>query len=255
MKKIEFKKNELISGSVILCIGLIALGVYINKGLQSFSNKERVVTVKGLAEKSIRATAATIVLSSSATGDVPQEVITKIDRNIADIKAYLKEKGYNDSKVSDIDIYDSKTYYDWDYNLDGKRIQVKKDRYKVSKSVSIVFSGEEIERTQKITKEMELDFAMKEMPVDVNCSYDFPELNTVKPELIAESTKNARIAGEQFAKDSKSKLGKIKTASQGQISIVGRYYYYDEDGDGSAPTEPYLEKARVVSTIVFFLED
>ncbi|HLU85411.1 MAG TPA: hypothetical protein VKZ45_08050, partial [Vicingaceae bacterium] len=75
---------------------------------------------------------------------------------------------------------------------------------------------------------------------------------SIKPQLIAESTKNARVAGEQFANDSQAKLGKIKTASQGQITIAGRYYY-DEDLTG-IPEEPYIQKARVVSTIVFFLE-
>ena len=72
--------------------------------------------------------------------------------------------------------------------------------------------------------------------------------------MLFRSTKNARIAGEQFAKDSKSKLGKIKTASQGQISLAGEFYS-EEDAVSDTPTEPYIQKARVVSTIVFFLED
>ena len=79
---------------------------------------------------------------------------------------------------------------------------------------------------------------------NIHTDYIFPELNSVKPKLIAESTKNARIAGEQFANDSEATLGKIKTASQGQISIAGRY---------DSPV-PYIQKARVVSTIVFFLD-
>lgn len=74
----------------------------------------------------------------------------------------------------------------------------------------------------------------------------------IKPQLIAESTKNARVAGEQFANDSQAKLGKIKTASQGQITIAGRYYYDEEARE--TPKEPYIQRARVVSTIVFFLE-
>ena len=43
-------KSNLILGACI-ALGLIVLGIFINKGLQSFSNKERVVTVKGLAEQ------------------------------------------------------------------------------------------------------------------------------------------------------------------------------------------------------------
>jgi hypothetical protein len=246
------KKIELILVGALLCIGLIVLGFCINKGLQSFSNKERVVTVKGLAEKLIQATEAKIVLSSSFSGDVPKELIAKLDKQIADIQAYLKEKGYDDIDIADINLYDSKSYYDWNWE-DGKRVKIKKDRYRASKNVTIMAPN--VKEAEKIANGMKLDFVTKEMAIDVDCKYTFPELNTIKPELIAESTKNARTAGEQFAKDSQSKLGKIKTASQGQISIAGRYYYNDEESGSTAPQEPYLEKARVVSTIVFFLED
>jgi hypothetical protein len=208
--------------------------------------------VKGLAEKLIQATEAKIVLSSSFSGDVPKELIAKLDKQIADIQSYLKEKGYNDIDIADINLYDSKSYYDWRWE-DGKRIKIKKDRYSASKDVTIMAPN--VKEAEKIANGMKLDFVTKELVVDVDCKYTFPELNTIKPELIAESTKNARTAGEQFAKDSQSKLGKIKTASQGQISIAGRYYYNDEESGSTAPQEPYLEKARVVSTIVFFLED
>ena len=62
--------------------------------------------------------------------------------------------------------------------------------------------------------------------------------------MIAEATANAREAAKKFADDSESKLGKIKTASQGQFTI--------EDRD---PYTPYLKKVRVVSTITYYIED
>jgi hypothetical protein len=246
------KKKELVLVGTLLCIGLIVLGLCINKGLQSFSNKERVVTVKGLAEKQIKATEARIVLLSSFSGDMPKEIIVKLDKQTVDIQSYLKSKGYENAAASDMNLYDSKSYYQWDW-VDGKRIQIKKDRYNVSKSITVLIT--KVEDAEKISKEMIFDLVDKELTVDVDCDYTFPELNMIKPELIAESTKNARTAGEQFAKDSQSKLGKIKTASQGQITIAGKYYYDDDASNSSIPQEPYLEKARVVSTIVFFLED
>ncbi|MCL1867505.1 MAG: SIMPL domain-containing protein [Paludibacter sp.] len=245
-------KNNLQSIIIGVCIlvGLISLAIGINKGLQSFSNKERVVTVRGLAEKEIKATSAGICVSYSFSGDDPKLLLNQIDRRTNEITAYFKQKGYNNVTVSDLTLYDSKTYYEYDWN-DGKRIQVKKDRYRASKSISIVIS--EVEKAEVTGNEINIDLINKELTADVSTSYNFPELNDIKPALIAESTKNARIAGEQFAKDSQSSLGKIKTASQGQISLAGRYY--DEEGTSTTNNRPYIEKARVVSTIVFFLED
>ncbi|MDE6766500.1 MAG: hypothetical protein K2J52_09355, partial [Duncaniella sp.] len=75
-------------------------------------------------------------------------------------------------------------------------------------------------------------------------NYQYTLLNDIKPEMIAEATKHARAAALQFAADSESHLGKIKTASQGQFSI--------DDSDSSTP---FVKKVRVVSTIVYYLED
>ena len=74
--------------------------------------------------------------------------------------------------------------------------------------------------------------------------YSFTGLNEVKPAMIEEATKNARISAEKFATDSQSRLGKIKTANQGQISISNR----DENS-------PHIKTLRVVTTINYYLKD
>lgn len=75
-------------------------------------------------------------------------------------------------------------------------------------------------------------------------TYEYTDLNKIKPSMIAEATKNAREAAKKFADDSDSRLGKIKTASQGQFSIEDRDQY-----------TPYIKRVRVVSTIDYFLKD
>lgn len=74
--------------------------------------------------------------------------------------------------------------------------------------------------------------------------YIYTSLNQIKPEMIEEATRNAREVGEKFAKDSASKLGKIKKASQGQFSVSSR--------DRS---NPHIKKVRVVSTVEYYLSD
>lgn len=228
--------QNIILGICIL-IGLLAMAFGINKGLQSFSNKERVVTVRGLAETEIKAVAASISISYGFSGDEPKPLLEQIDGRTNEIISYLKEKNYNDVKLGNLELYDSKSYYEYDW-VDGKRVQVKKDRYNASKSLS--FALTEVEKAEETANSINIDLISKNLTADVSTSYNFPELNNIKPALIAESTKNARIAGEQFAKDSQSKLGKIKTASQGQIELY---------------TSTNTQTARVVSSIVFFLED
>ena len=58
------------------------------------------------------------------------------------------------------------------------------------------------------------------------------------------ATRNAREAAEKFANDSESKLGKIKTATQGLFSIDDRDQY-----------TPYMKKVRVVTSVEYFLKN
>ena len=62
--------------------------------------------------------------------------------------------------------------------------------------------------------------------------------------MIAEATKNARATAQRFADDSESKLGKIRTADQGQFSI-----------DSRDSNTPWLKNVRVVTTVIYNLKD
>ena len=73
--------------------------------------------------------------------------------------------------------------------------------------------------------------------------YLYTDLERVKPEMIAEATKDARRAAEQFAQDPGSKVGAIRTAQQGLFSIEDRDQF-----------SPQLKKIRVVTTVDYYLE-
>jgi hypothetical protein len=252
MENNSLTKSYILGASLL--IGLCSLGFFIFKGLKTFSDKDRVVTVKGLAEMNIAATSASISLSFSFSGDNLQDIIklTEVKKN--SITTYLTSLGYNkkDIQINNIDIVDKETYYITEWQ-NGQQVKTKIDRYKTTQS--LIVQSKDVKSTEDKSAQLKLELVSKELTSTITTNYLFPELNSIKPKLIAESTKNARVAGEQFANDSKATLGKIKTASQGQITIAGKQYY-DEDGrvDNEKPIEPYIQKARVVSTIVFFLE-
>ena len=71
----------------------------------------------------------------------------------------------------------------------------------------------------------------------------FDAVNSIKPDMIKEATANARAAAEKFAQDSKSKVGRIRKATQGALEI--------EDRDAASPERKVL---RVVTTVDFFLD-
>ena len=81
-------------------------------------------------------------------------------------------------------------------------------------------------------------------------AFTFTLLNTVKPEMVAEATRDARASAEQFAKDSGVGVGSIKRATQGYFTIESRD---GETGAWGVSDTPY-KKVRVVTTVDFSLE-
>ena len=70
----------------------------------------------------------------------------------------------------------------------------------------------------------------------------FTGLGDIKPQMIAEATLNARKAAEQFAIDSGSRLGTIRTARQGLFEI--------QDRDQNSKD---VKRVRVVTSVEYFL--
>ena len=97
------------------------------------------------------------------------------------------------------------------------------------------------EQASLVQKGVAITFSNYSYP---SIQFEYTGLNSIKPAMIEEATKNARQAAAQFAADSESALGKIKRASQGQFSITDR----DQN-------TPYIKKVRVVTTIEYMLED
>jgi len=74
-------------------------------------------------------------------------------------------------------------------------------------------------------------------------TFEFSDINSIKPEMLAEAIKNARASAEQFARESGSRLGSISRGNQGVFDIS------EKD-----PGSPEYKKIRVVSSLRFLLK-
>ena len=89
----DVAKTVILSFSLLL--GLVLLGYFIFQGLKTFSDKDRVVTVNGLAEMDMKATSATITLYFSFSGDDFQNIFKQTENKKSAIIDYLTSIGYN----------------------------------------------------------------------------------------------------------------------------------------------------------------
>jgi len=156
------------------------------------------------------------------------------------IVAFLKKNGINDNEIS---ISAPQVI---DMEADRYRSVPSPYRYNITSVITVM--SDNVELVRRLMSEqgelLQKGIAVGGDEYQYNVQYLFTKLNDIKPQMIEEATKNARIAAEKFARDSNSKLGKIKSANQGQITI--------SDRDANTP---YIKNIRVVSTIDYYLKD
>lgn len=228
------KINNNIIASLLVAVGIVLLGWFIKAGIDNLAFHDRNVTVKGLAEREVEANRVIWPISYEIAGNNLLSLYDQMTDYNKKITKFLTTNGIDKDEITITppDIYNATTnQYTTSRQFD----------YSLSCHVTIV--------TTKVKKVRELldrqsELLKEGVPYSNSyISYEFTALNDIKPEMIAEATKNAREAAAKFAEDSGSKVGKIRSASQGQFSIE------------SQESTPFIKKVRVVSTIVYYLED
>lgn len=227
--------------ALILCVGLIIMGACIADGLTSAFQSDRIVTVKGLSEREVPADKVIWPLVYKELGNDPAEMYDRLATKNRKVIDFLKEKGIAEKEICESAIQVSDRQAD---SYDQNNVLY---RYKATSVITVTSSQVELIRKimQSQSELMKMGIALVTEEYGTNIvKYEFTGLNKIKPDMIEESTKNARATAEKFAKDSESKLGKIRTASQGQFSI-----------DNRDSNTPYIKRIRVVSTIEYYIED
>jgi len=234
------KASALVLG-VFIFLGLATLGYLLGNAAIKFKEYERTVTVKGLSEREYEADIVIWPIQFTEASNNLGELYGSIERSTEKIRVFLEEHGISQEEITfsipsitdkSAQQYGNQAKAEFRYTA----IQTVTAYSKNIKSVrsvmgtlselgkqGIVFSGGNYQSTTE---------------------YLFTRLNEAKPGMIEEATRKAREVAEKFASDSKSTLGKIRKASQGQFSINAR----DKNN-------PHIKKVRVVSTVEYYLSD
>jgi uncharacterized protein len=87
-------------------------------------------------------------------------------------------------------------------------------------------------------------------------AYKFNGLNSIKPDMITEATRNARAAADRFASDSGSKVGSIRQANQGVFSILAadQGSSASDGGENGSSDNSLMKTVRVVTSVQYYLE-
>lgn len=243
--------------AVIVALGIAISGYFIGKGPSNFKLSTRTATVKGLADREVVADFVIWTLNLRRAGADVTTTQNDIKRDRDLVLDFLLKQGISESEIERAPIATQDKQAS-QYAVEAPR------RGDGAAPLRYVASAGIVVRTAKVNNVRNALGAMDTLiqagvllsgareDGRANVVYRFTKFNELRPELIADATKNARASAEKFAADSGKKVGSIRSAQQGLIQIFG------EDGQDEAngyTQTSFRKKVRVVNTIEFDLVD
>jgi uncharacterized protein len=253
--------NELERGGTTLFGILIALGLIIGAWVLGSEIKatrlsDRYVTVKGLVERKVKSDLAIWSLSYKEAGDELSSVYAKTEVDKKAVLEFLDQQGIQSTEIEMgvVRVVDTQAN---EYGGANRAPH----RYIVEQQVTVRTA-----RVDQVAAAAQKTMLLLQKGIVFNSNpgqglaYKFTGLNSIKPDMITEATRNARAAADRFASDSGSKVGSIRQANQGVFSILPA----DQGSDTSEPGEgggamygadtSLFKTVRVVTTVEYYLD-
>ena len=214
----------------IVCVTLGIFSLVFFLAAHNFSKQGSYVEVKGLSEKIVKADTAIWSLSFEVKSNDVDSLYSDIEKNITTIKKFLLDKGFEASEinVAPVNIYQD-TYRDAAF------------RYNSTNQVAVY--TKKVDLAKSASNETLLLVKNGVVLSQNYISFEFSDLNSIKPDMLAEAIKNARDTASQFAENAGSSVGSVTRGNQGVFDIT------DKD-----PGSPEYKKIRLVSTLRFLLK-
>ncbi|MBV9572499.1 MAG: SIMPL domain-containing protein [Acidobacteriales bacterium] len=245
-----------VPGALFIALGLILGGWVLGSEIKETRLSDRYVTVKGLVEMTVKSDLAIWPLKYKEAGDDLASLYAKTEMYKQAILKFLEEQNIQSSEIE----LGMVRVVDTQANEYGSGNRAPR-RYIVEQQITVHTSRVDqiAAASQKTMESLQKGIVLGSEPnVGQGLTYKFTGLNSIKPDMITEATKNARAAADRFASDSGSKVGTIRQANQGIFSIT-------DAGQGTEPGEPgepswnstgstVMKTVRVVTSVQYYLE-
>ena len=228
---------------LFVAVGLAIAGYFVGQTLYNAKVAINTAEAKGLAERRVMADHADWTLTFDVSGTNRQQLpklYKQAEKQQQIVVALLKENGFSDSEI-DVGILDYSVYQ---YRDDQQRVVDESHQLNGMISVS----------TDKVSHIKQARININKLLAEgINIGnnpprYRFSKLNDIKPEMLREATKNARLAANEFASNAGVTVGGIRSARQGS-------FYVRDAGEEYGDTNKIEKDVRVVTTITFYLTE
>ncbi len=222
----------------VVSLGVALSGFFIGRSIEKFKTSDRAIVVKGFSEREVKSDLGELILTFKNPGNDLVEIQNKNDQDIKAVLIFLKSKGFKDEEVT----MDGTELFDRQTREYGEQ---EKSEYRYILTSRIKVATKQVDVFKDISNQT-AELIKQQVNISSRVRYFFTSFADLRTEMIAEATKSARQAALQFAKDSGSRVGEIRNATQGAFSITSPNEEYNEIGS-------LHKKIRVVTTVTFNL--
>ncbi|MGB4811231.1 MAG: SIMPL domain-containing protein [Methylophilaceae bacterium] len=246
----SFLQSMILLG-LLLAIGMASAAFILGVQAKRAVSGQQSITVKGLAEKPIKADSAEWVIEIGVTQPTQGAALDTLDTERKVVEAFLDKQGLTEGRSANVETINP--HYDEVYVKELPR-QVQ-NGFDAHQSVRV--SSKDLAKITDANKAF-LQLKVDNHPVTAHPpNYLVSNLEEVKMSLITDATKNARSRATEFVKQDGVKVGVMKSASQGAFYIlpVGGDSGDTDNSYGGVYDKSTIDKiARVVVTIVYNIE-
>lgn len=235
---------------ILLAVGMSAAAFILGVQGKRAVSGQQTITVKGLAEKPIKADSAEWLVTIHVVDPTQNGALQTLAKERKIVEAFLDKQGLPaNSRVLEVEKLN--THYEEEFINDTPR-QVQRG-YEASQNIRI--TSKDLGKVTTANQALLQLRAANHPVVAAPPAYLVSDLENIKMSLIADATKNARIRATEFVKQDGVTVGVMKSASQGAFYILPVGGDAGDDSYGGVYDKSTIEKtARVVVTIVYNIE-
>lgn len=231
--------------TLVMALALVLAALLVGRGIERFRSADRSVSVKGVAERTVQADVGLWPVRMVAADNDLDAAQRKITRDRHTVLAFLARFGL-DSTATELQGFEVA-----DTRANPYQTSVGANRFIITTTL-MVRTGDPDRIRQASQRVGDLVAAGVVLtsggPGYGGPTYLFTRLNDLKPEMLSEATANARKAAGEFARQSGSRVGGIRRASQGVFEILPR-----DPAPGFMQEGQMQKTLRVVATVEYEL--
>jgi uncharacterized protein len=236
----------------LLAVGLLGAGYFVSTTVLRGRMAGNAVTVKGFAERDVKADLALWTIGFSNTGGNLPDLYARNRADEAAILTYLRSRAFDDKAINAQGV----NLTDQFANQDRSKVTPEASRYVLAEIILV--RSTDVARVDAATHALDELIAKGVTLTQNQVDFEFTRLGDIKAPMLKDATENARGAAQQFANDAGAKVGSIQSANQGLFSIASRDAAAGTPADNeyspSGGANTIEKRVRVVVTLTYYLQ-